>query len=40
MSTNYTAKGEQFGNIDLGYKVCKVLLTQYTKGDPIAVVYK
>lgn len=31
MSTSYTAKGDENGNVLLPYKVCKVLLTQYTK---------
>ena len=38
MSTSYTAKGDENGNVLLPYKVCKVLLTQYTKGDPVVVV--
>ncbi len=38
MSTSYTAKGDENGNVLLPYKVCKALLTQDAKDDPVAVV--
>ena len=40
MSTSYTTKGDSQGNVLLPYKVCKALLTQDAKDDPVAVVYK